>query len=145
MIRLAFALAAGLLFGAGLTISAMVDPAKVLNFLDITGTWDPSLAFVMGGAVVTTFIGYRLVWRRGGPLAAPRFELPTSRDLDARLIGGAVLFGLGWGLVGYCPGPALAGIAIGGPSTWIFVTALVAGMLGWRRIADGAIARPRSA
>ena len=102
---------AGLLFGLGLAIGGMTDPARVLNFLDILGDWDPTLIFVLGGAVVTTFIGYRLVWKRGTPWLGSRFALPTRRDLDARLLGGAVLFGIGWGLSGYCPGPAVASIA----------------------------------
>ncbi|GHA91740.1 DUF6691 family protein [Modicisalibacter luteus] len=102
---------AGLLFGLGLAIGGMTDPTRVLNFLDIFGDWDPTLMFVLGGAVVTTFIGYRLVLRRSQPLFAQAFQLPTRRDLDARLIGGAALFGVGWGLSGYCPGPAFASFA----------------------------------
>ncbi|KXS36699.1 MAG: hypothetical protein AWU55_2922 [Halomonadaceae bacterium T82-2] len=102
---------AGLLFSLGLAISGMTDPARVVGFLDVAGAWDPTLIFVLGGAVVTTFIGYRLVWKRGTPLFAGRFALPTRRDLDPRLLGGAALFGIGWGLSGYCPGPAVASIA----------------------------------
>ena len=102
---------AGLLFGLGLAIGGMTDPARVIGFLDIAGDWDPTLIFVLGGAVVTTFIGYRLVWKRGTPWLGSRFALPTRRDLDARLLGGAALFGIGWGLSGYCPGPAVASIA----------------------------------
>lgn len=102
---------AGLLFGLGLAIGGMTDPARVIGFLDIAGDWDPTLIFVLGGAVVTTFIGYRLVWKRGTPWLDSRFALPTRRDLDARLLGGAALFGIGWGLSGYCPGPAVASIA----------------------------------
>ncbi|MBZ9569243.1 MULTISPECIES: DUF6691 family protein [Modicisalibacter] len=102
---------AGLLFSLGLAISGMTDPARVVGFLDIAGAWDPTLIFVLGGAVVTTFIGYRLVWKRDQPLFAGRFALPTRRDLDPRLLGGAALFGIGWGLSGYCPGPAVASIA----------------------------------
>lgn len=101
---------AGLLFGLGLAIGGMTDPARVIGFLDIAGDWDPTLIFVLGGAVVTTFIGYRLVWRRGAPWLGTHFALPTRRDLDARLLGGAALFGIGWGLSGYCPGPAVASI-----------------------------------
>lgn len=102
---------AGLMFSLGLAISGMTDPARVVGFLDIAGAWDPTLIFVLGGAVVTTFIGYRLVWKRDQPLFAGRFALPTRRDLDPRLLGGAALFGIGWGLSGYCPGPAVASIA----------------------------------
>ena len=102
------ALLSGLLFGAGLTISQMVNPAKVAGFLDVAGDWDPSLALVMGGALTVTAICYRLTMRRGAPLLASDFRLPTAEDVDARLIGGAALFGVGWGLAGFCPGPAIA-------------------------------------
>ncbi|GKW49807.1 DUF6691 family protein [Halomonas sp. NCCP-2165] len=119
---------AGLLFGLGLAISGMTDPARVLGFLDIAGAWDPTLMFVLGGAVVTTFIGYRLVWRRGAPLVSKAFRLPSRRDLDARLLGGAALFGIGWGLSGYCPGPAFA--SIGGLSAPL-AAMLVAMLAGW--------------
>lgn len=122
------ALLAGLVFGLGLTISQMINPAKVLSFLDITGNWDPSLLFVMGGALITTLIGYRFVLRAPKPMFADRFRLPTRKDIDGRLVGGAALFGVGWGLVGLCPGPALAGLTIGGLQSWIFVAAMVAGI-----------------
>jgi uncharacterized membrane protein YedE/YeeE len=122
------AFATGLLFGLGLIVAGMADPAKVLNFLDIAGTWDPSLAFVMGGAVVVTLAGYRLVWRRPAPLLADRFDLPTATAIDARLIGGAVLFGAGWGLVGLCPGPAFVALGAGAPGAVLFVPAMLAGM-----------------
>ncbi len=101
---------AGLLFGLGLGIAGMTDPARVLGFLDIAGAWDPTLVFVLGGAVATNFVGYRLVLRRTAPLYAGAFQLPSRRDLDGRLIGGAALFGVGWGLSGYCPGPAFASL-----------------------------------
>ncbi len=119
---------AGLLFGLGLAIGGMTDPTRVLNFLDVFGNWDPTLMFVLGGAVVTTFIGYRLVLHRSHPLFAKVFQLPTRRDLDGRLIGGAALFGVGWGLSGYCPGPAFASIA---GLTAPLVAMLVAMMVGW--------------
>ncbi|MCW4152736.1 YeeE/YedE family protein [Halomonas sp. 18H] len=119
---------AGLLFGLGLAISGMTDPARVLGFLDVLGDWDPTLMFVLGGAVVTNFIGYRLVWRRSHPLLAARFQLPTRQDLDARLLSGAALFGIGWGLSGYCPGPALASlIGLSVP----LAAMLVAMVVGW--------------
>lgn len=102
---------AGLLFGLGLGISGMTDPARVLGFLDLFGAWDPTLMFVLGGAVVTNFIGYRLVFKRSNPIYGEVFQLPTRQDLDVRLIGGSALFGIGWGLSGYCPGPAFASIA----------------------------------
>lgn len=121
-------LVAGLLFGIGLAVSEMINPAKVLNFLDLFGQWDPSLAFVMLGAVVTTAIGYRLVFRRERPLFERRFNLPTRRDIDTRLLAGSALFGIGWGLGGYCPGPALSGLAFGAVETVIFVAAMLAGM-----------------
>lgn len=122
------ALCAGLVFGLGLTISQMINPAKVLGFLDIAGNWDPSLLFVMGGALVTTMAGYRFVLRAPKPMFADRFRLPTRKDIDGRLVGGAALFGIGWGLVGLCPGPALAGLTIGGLQSWVFVAAMVAGI-----------------
>ena len=105
------ALLAGLVFGLGLTVSSMVNPAKVLAFLDLFGNWDPSLAFVMGGALVVTALGYRLVWRRDRPVFAERFQVPGNRKVDARLAFGAVLFGIGWGLVGLCPGPAISALS----------------------------------
>lgn len=127
-----FAFAAGILFGLGLAVSQMVNPAKVLAFLDIAGRWDPSLALVMAGALGVTFLGYRLVQRRPVPLAEPAFHLPTARDVDGRLIGGAALFGIGWGLVGFCPGPAVASLAYGASGSFIFVSAMIVGMLLYR-------------
>ncbi len=125
-------LVSGLLFGAGLTLSQMVNPAKVLGFLDFggipAGDWDPSLAFVMAGALVVTAIGYRLAFRRGAPIAAPAFQLPTRKDIDVRLVAGAAIFGVGWGLAGYCPGPALAALAFGRAEVFVFVAAMLAGM-----------------
>jgi uncharacterized membrane protein YedE/YeeE len=118
---------AGLLFGLGLAIGGMTDPARVLDFLDILGDWDPTLMFVLGGAVVTTFIGYRLVLRRSQPLFAPAFQVPTRRDLDGKLIGGAALFGVGWGLSGYCPGPAFASFAGLSAPLMAMLVAMVAG------------------
>ncbi|CEP34027.1 MULTISPECIES: DUF6691 family protein [Halomonadaceae] len=126
--RTLMAYAAGLLFGLGLAISGMTDPARVLGFLDIAGEWDPTLAFVLGGAVITTFIGYRLVLRRSSPFFGDKFHLPTKRELDSRLLGGAALFGIGWGLSGYCPGPAIASVV--GLSTPL-VAMLVAMIGGW--------------
>ncbi|MFC7367356.1 DUF6691 family protein [Vreelandella zhaodongensis] len=119
---------AGLLFGLGLAISGMTDPARVLGFLDIAGAWDPTLMFVLGGAVVTTFIGFRLVFARGKPLFAGGFQLPSKQELDAKLLGGAALFGIGWGLSGYCPGPAIA--SVGGLTMPLFAM-LVAMGAGW--------------
>ena len=129
----------GLLFGAGLVISGMSDPAKVLNFLDLFGTWDPSLAFVMGGAVIVAFIGYRLVLARPAPLAADRFHLPTRNDIDARILTGPAIFGVGWGLGGFCPGPALTALGLGATGTLAFVPAMLLGMWAARLAAEGGL------
>lgn len=102
-----FALIAGVMFGFGLALSQMIDPAKVIGFLDVAGSWDPSLAFVMGGALLITIPGFYLSKRVSKPMAATRFEWPTRKQIDRPLVVGAVMFGLGWGLVGYCPGPAM--------------------------------------
>ena len=123
------ALIAGFVFSIGLVVSQMVNPAKVLGFLDLFGQWDPSLAFVMGGALVVTAIGYRIVVRRGEPLFAEKFHLPGNKTIDARLAVGAVLFGIGWGLVGLCPGPALAALSIGGLPVLVFLLSMFAGGL----------------
>jgi uncharacterized membrane protein YedE/YeeE len=122
------ALVSGLLFGLGLIVSQMVNPAKVLGFLDVFGNWDPSLAFVMGSAVAVSALGTVIARQRGVPVLARRLEIPTRRDLDPRLIGGAALFGIGWGLVGLCPGPALTVITFGPWQILVFVVAMVAGM-----------------
>jgi uncharacterized protein len=123
------ALVSGLLFGAGLALSGMVNPAKVLNFLDLAGTFDPTLVFVLGGAVVTTFIGYRLVLPRR-PLFAERFGWPTKTDIDARLVAGAAIFGIGWGLSGFCPGPAIGAVVSLRLEPFVFIAAMAAGMIG---------------
>jgi len=137
---LLIALAAGLLFGAGLAVSGMHDPAKVLGFLDIaaiaSGGWDPSLAFVMAGGLAVTLPAFWYARRRKAPVAAPAFQTPTATAIDKRLMLGALLFGVGWGLVGYCPGPALAALAFGATGTIVFAPAMVAGMaLAW--LVDG--------
>lgn len=132
MLGLVAALGAGVLFGVGLVVSQMIDPGKVLAFLDVAGRWDPSLALVMAGALGVTLVGYRLALKRPAPLLADGFGLPTRRDIDARLIGGAALFGLGWGLVGFCPGPALASLAYGRLSSVLFVAAMLLGMALYR-------------
>ena len=119
---------AGVIFGAGLAMSDMVNPARVLGFLDIAGTWDPTLAFVMGAAVVASAIGYAFSTRLRAPLFGKSFFIPENRRLDSQLIGGAALFGIGWGLVGFCPGPAIAGLIYGMWQPWLFVAAMVAGM-----------------
>jgi uncharacterized protein len=136
MLRALAGLVAGALFGLGFVVSEMINPAKVQAFLDVAGAWDPSLAFVMGGAVIVTFVGYRLVFRRDRPLFEATFSVPTRTDLDARLIGGAVLFGAGWGLAGFCPGPAIAGLALGLRETVAFVAAMAVGMILARWFGD---------
>jgi uncharacterized protein len=130
------ALVAGLLFGVGLAVSHMINPLKVLAFLDIFGSWDPSLAFVMGGAIAVTLPGFRLLKKLDQPLVAPRFEWPTRRDIDRRLLVGAAIFGVGWGLGGYCPGPGLGALALtardgGFFEPVVFTAAMLAGFLGW--------------
>ena len=132
MPQLIAALAAGLLFGVGLAVSQMVDPAKVLGFLDVAGRWDASLAFVLAGAVVTAGLGFLLVRRhRTAPLLAASFDSPSTRGIDRRLVMGATLFGIGWGLVGLCPGPALAALAIAPSRVALFVAAMLIGMAGF--------------
>ena len=126
--RLVLGFVSGLVFGLGLILAGMSNPAKVLNFLDIFGTFDPSLAFVMGGAAVTTFIGYRLVWRRKAPLLLSDFQVPTRNDVDAPLLTGAALFGIGWGIGGFCPGPAWTALPLAAPGTLVFLPAMLIGM-----------------
>ena len=128
MPQLLAAFAAGLLFGAGLVVSQMVNPAKVLNFLDVAGHWDPSLAFVLVGATGTALVGFRLVRRRTAPLFAERFQLPTARLIDRPLLMGSAIFGIGWGLAGLCPGPAVAGLALAPGRLLPFMLAMLVGM-----------------
>ncbi|MEO1038512.1 MAG: YeeE/YedE family protein [Pseudomonadota bacterium] len=134
MMRLFSALAAGLLFGLGLVVSGMTNPAKVLNFLDIAGSWDPSLALVMGGAIAVTLPGFALVQRSERPLFETRFTLPKITRIDRPLIIGSALFGIGWGLVGLCPGPAIAASGLMITPVLIFTGAMLAGMAGYRLI-----------
>ncbi|NNC98383.1 MAG: YeeE/YedE family protein [Gammaproteobacteria bacterium] len=121
------ALFAGALFGVGLSVSGMANPDKVMNFLNLLGQWDASLVFVLGGAVVTTFIGYRLSWKRKAPLFEGQFYLPTKTMVDKQLLIGAALFGAGWGMTGFCPGPALAGLAFGHYEPWLFTGSMLLG------------------
>nr|WP_233175970.1 DUF6691 family protein [Dyella sp. ASV24] len=121
------ALFAGLLFGVGLGIAGMTQPAIVLGFLDVGGAWNPRLLFVMAGAVLTTAIGYRLVWRARKPRFEASFDIPSVRRIDGRLLMGAALFGIGWGIAGYCPGPALASLGSGIGSVWLLVAAMIVG------------------
>jgi len=124
------ALGAGALFGVGLAVSGMTMPSKVMGFLDVLGAWDPSLAFVMIGAIAVHAVAYRLITRRSSPLVDTRFHLPTRKDIDARLVLGAALFGVGWGLAGYCPGPGLVSAAGGAVPALVFVAGMTLGMLG---------------
>ena len=126
--RLVSAYLIGLVFGIGISISGMANPAKVLNFFDVAGSWDPSLILVMSGALVVTFIGYRLVLRRPAPLMDLKFHLPDNSRIDARLLGGAAVFGMGWGIAGFCPGGALPALGTGRIEVFAFVAALIAGI-----------------
>lgn len=119
----------GLTFGTGIAFSGMMNPAKVTNFFDIAGAWDPSLAFVMGGALIITFIGYRSVLKRLAPLVDIRFHLPTSSAIDAKLIGGSAVFGIGWGITGFCPGGAIPAIGTGRIDVIAFAISLTAGIM----------------
>ncbi len=122
------ALIAGLVFGLGLIISGMVNPAKVQNFLDIAGSWDPSLAFVMGGAIAVAAPGFWLCGQRLKPIFADIFQKPAQSNIDGRLIGGASLFGVGWGLGGFCPGPAIVSVSVVSPATMVFILCMIIGM-----------------
>ncbi len=124
-----FEFLAGLLFGLGLILSGMADPGKVLGFLDLAGAWDPSLAFVMGGAILVGVVGYAVAGRRSNTLLGGAIDLPNNREIDQRLIGGALLFGVGWGIAGFCPGPALVSLGSAQPKALVFVLAMAAGML----------------
>ncbi len=128
------ALAAGVLFGVGLAMSGMTDPQRVLGFLDIFGEFDPALLFVLGGAVAVTAIAFRFVLRRPAPVFAERFQISHLRGVDRQLLGGAALFGIGWGIAGYCPGPALAGLGVLSREALWFVPAMVAGALIHRAV-----------
>ena len=128
--RIMVALLSGALFGYGLSLSGMVDPARVLGFLDIaSGHWDPSLMFVLGGAVCVAFIAVAIQRRLPKPVLDTQFHIPERTDIDARLVGGSVLFGIGWGLAGFCPGPALSALTTGLTPVLMFVAAMIAGML----------------
>lgn len=128
MRRIVFAGLIGLIFGAGIAISGMINPAKVFNFFDFAGTWDPSLAFVMGGALLVTAIGYRVVLKRPAPVLDARFHLPTKRKIDVPLVAGSAIFGVGWGITGFCPGGAIPALGLGEVDALIFVAAMVAGI-----------------
>ena len=133
------ALLAGLIFGLGLILSGMANPAKVLGFLDLAGAWDPSLMFVMGGAIGVAFVGFAVAARRKVTPTGEPINLPTARQIDRPLVIGALLFGIGWGIAGFCPGPALAGVGMLEPKALLFVVAMLAGMglFEWRRRTKG--------
>ena len=134
--RVLVALAAGGVFGLGLVVSDMIDPARVRAFLDIFGDWDPTLAFVMGGALVPMAVAWRVAARRDTPVCGSDFPARPAGSIDVHLLGGAVLFGAGWGLVGFCPGPALAALGVGGVAVLLFVGAMALGMLLARALTD---------
>jgi len=130
MNRIISAFAIGAVFGLGIAVSGMANPAKVLNFFDVAGTWDPSLLFVMGGALVTAAIGYRVVFgARPKPMFENAYALPTARRIDAELVGGSALFGIGWGISGFCPGGAVPALGLGHSETVIFIAAMMAGIV----------------
>lgn len=123
------AFGAGALFGVGLAISGMTKPSKVIGFLDVTGAWDASLLFVMVGAIAVHFVARRFILRRPSPLFDTRFHVPTRKDIDRRLVVGSAIFGIGWGLGGYCPGPALVSAGAGSTGAWVFVLGMTVAML----------------
>jgi uncharacterized membrane protein YedE/YeeE len=125
------AFVAGVVFAVGLGLSGMTQPAKVVGFLDVFGDWDPSLAFVMGGAIAVHVAFARRALKGGAPLFAPGYFLPTAAGIDRRLLGGAALFGIGWGIAGFCPGPAVVSLVTLRPATWGFVGAMIAGTIGY--------------
>ncbi len=133
----------GLIFGIGLIFAGMTDPSKVIGFLDIAGNWDPSLAFVMGGAILVGFIAFRFASKRTTNFIGGAMHLPTKNDIDRRLIIGSLLFGAGWGMAGFCPGPAITSLGTGNPKAVIFVIAMVAGMALFE-LADRSLHQPRS-
>jgi uncharacterized membrane protein YedE/YeeE len=124
----------GLVFGTGIAFSGMANPAKVLNFFDIAGTWDPSLALVMASALAVAAIGFRFVFKRPRPLFDARFHLPTSRRIDLPLIAGSATFGIGWGISGFCPGGAIPALGLSEPSAWVFVGSMLAGIAAARTV-----------
>ena len=130
------AIVVGLIFGAGLALSEMINPARVLAFLDVAGNWDPTLAFVLGGALIPSAMGYWLSRRMKRPLFDQQFRIPQNRTVEPKLLAGAAIFGIGWGLAGFCPGPAIAALGFGLWQPWLFVLAMVAGMLAHRVVQD---------
>jgi uncharacterized membrane protein YedE/YeeE len=135
------AIVVGLIFGAGLALSDMINPARVLAFLDVAGNWDPTLAFVLGGALIPSAIGYWLSRRMKHPLFDQQFRIPQNRTVEPKLLAGAAIFGIGWGLAGFCPGPAIAALGFGLWQPWLFVLAMLAGMWAHRIVHDSQPAR----
>lgn len=141
MAQVLVALVAGTLFGLGLAISQMINPAKVLSFLDVLGPWDPSLALVLLGAVSVAAVIFRYALKRPRPYFADSFRVPSRKDIEPRLLAGGAIFGIGWGLVGWCPGPAISSLALGYWETWVFLAAMALGMWIYR-LWPAAVARP---
>jgi len=137
MKRMLVALISGALFGIGLAVSGMADPAKVIGFLDVAGEWDPTLAFVMGGAVIVTLVSFRFVLSRKRPVLDEGFSVPERTDVDGRLVGGAALFGVGWGLSGFCPGPAVVALSTGLPAVFVFFFSMLVGMGLYALLVEG--------
>jgi uncharacterized membrane protein YedE/YeeE len=145
MMPIVSAFIVGLVFGLGLIVAGMTNPAKVQSFLDLAGNWDPSLAFVMGGAILVGLIAFRFAGKRERSLLGEAMRLPTATHIDRRLVLGGLAFGAGWGLAGFCPGPALASLATGGNKAWIFTGAMLAGMIVFDVLERSAAARQRTA
>jgi uncharacterized membrane protein YedE/YeeE len=141
MLKMLVNLFAGALFGLGLSVSGMVNPQKVIGFLDFAGDWDPTLALVFGGALLVAIPAFRPILRRPRPVLADGFDLPTKKDVDGRLLGGAALFGIGWGLAGFCPGPAVTALASGLLPVFAFVAAMVAGMALYKWVSSSVLLR----
>ncbi|GGF30594.1 membrane protein [Youhaiella tibetensis] len=141
MTRVLTAAFIGLIFGTGIALSGMINPAKVLNFFDLAGAWDPSLAFVMAGALVVTALGYRFVLKRSRPALDTRFHLPAKRRLDVPLVAGSAAFGIGWGMTGFCPGGAIPALGLGESSAWLFVASMAVGIAAARLVRNALVAR----
>jgi hypothetical protein len=140
--RAIVALLSGLLFGLGLGFSQMIDPEKVIGFLDLAGNWDPTLAFVMGGAVLVTLITFRFILKRPAPILNSKFYVPSRKDIDQPLLIGAALFGIGWGIGGYCPGPAVTALVLGSLNPLLFVVAMITGSLTYKWISNRPAPQP---
>lgn len=141
MTRVLTAALIGLIFGTGIALSGMINPAKVLNFFDLAGAWDPSLAFVMAGALAVTALGYRFVLKRSRPALDTRFHLPAKRRLDVPLVAGSAAFGIGWGMTGFCPGGAIPALGLGESSAWLFVASMAVGIAAARLVRNALVAR----